>query len=118
MAGGILRTSIQRALNLLLLLLLLRRFLACVCAFTLKSRRAPMSFECLFSMALLRGALQLQAALHTGPPAGGWVGVLQGLHQPGDDQGKAVRLDPRVCKHGIRRPSHWVSDSMPVCDNL
>ena len=32
------------------------------------------------------------------------------LHSPG----RAVQVEPRVCKHGIRRPSPWVSHSMPV----
>jgi len=36
------------------------------------------------------------------------------------DPGRAVQVETRVCKHGIRRPSLWVSDSMqpPVCDTL
>ena len=34
--------------------------------------------------------------------------------------GRAVQLEPRVCKHGMRRPSPWVSDSMQprVCHTL
>ena len=32
--------------------------------------------------------------------------------------GGAVQVETRVCKHGIRRPSPWASDSMPVCDTL
>ena len=32
--------------------------------------------------------------------------------------GRAVQVETRVYKHGIRRPVPWVSDSMPVCDTL
>jgi len=34
------------------------------------------------------------------------------------DEGRVVQVETRVCKHGIRRPSPWVSDSMPVRDTL
>ena len=29
-----------------------------------------------------------------------------------------VRVESRVCKHGIRRPLPLVSDSTPVCDTV
>jgi hypothetical protein len=32
--------------------------------------------------------------------------------------GGAVQVESHVCKHGIRRPLLWVSDSKPVCDTL
>ena len=46
--------------------------------------------------------------------AGMYVDMIESPRYPGG----AVQVDTRVCKHGIRRPSPWVSDSMPVCDTL
>jgi hypothetical protein len=61
------------------------------------------------------------AATLLAAPRAEWVECYRALLPPLEDLthlGGALQVETRVCKHGIRHPSPWVSDSTPVCDAM